>query len=58
VVMYSHGNYAAARLVGKKLGIGQYEPIDAQTQQRAGDATVAVIVGADQATSASGTGTG
>jgi LytR cell envelope-related transcriptional attenuator len=49
VVEYSKGNIRAAQLVGKKLGISQFEPIDATTQQRAGDATVAVIIGADLA---------
>jgi hypothetical protein len=49
VVEYAHGNLRAAQLVGKKLGITQFEPIDPQTQQRAGDATVAVIIGADKA---------
>jgi hypothetical protein len=50
VVEYSKGNSRAAQLVARKLGIGQVEPIDAQTQTVAGDATVTVIVGADKAT--------
>jgi hypothetical protein len=49
VVEYSKGNLRAAQAVGKKLGINQFEPIDSDTQQRAGDATVAVIIGADLA---------
>jgi hypothetical protein len=49
VVEYSKGNLRAAQLVGKKLGISQFEPIDPDTQKRAGDATVAVIIGADLA---------
>jgi hypothetical protein len=49
VVEYAKGNLRAAQLVGKKLGISQFEPIDADTQTRAGDATVAVIIGADLA---------
>jgi hypothetical protein len=49
VVEYSKGNLRAAQAVGKKLGISQFEPIDADTQSRAGDATVAVIIGADLA---------
>jgi hypothetical protein len=49
VVEYSKGNLRAAQLVGRKLGISQFEPIDADTQTRAGDATVAVIIGADLA---------
>jgi LytR cell envelope-related transcriptional attenuator len=48
VVEYAHGNYAAAQLVGKKLGISQVERIDAPTQSRAGDANVVVVVGADK----------
>jgi hypothetical protein len=49
VVEYSKGNLRAAQAVGKKLGINQFEPIDSDTQQRAGDAAVAVIIGADLA---------
>jgi LytR cell envelope-related transcriptional attenuator len=51
VVEYAKGsdNERAARLVGKKLGISQFEPIDPDTQRRAGGATVAVIIGADLA---------
>jgi hypothetical protein len=49
VVEYSDGNVKAARLVASKLGIGQVEKIDPQTQGLAGDATVTVIVGADKA---------
>jgi hypothetical protein len=49
VVEYSDGNISAAKLVGKKLGISQFEKIDPQTQTLAGDATVTVIVGADKA---------
>jgi hypothetical protein len=48
VVEYSHNNRAAAQLVGRKLGISQTEPIDTNTQQLAGDATVVVILGADK----------
>jgi LytR cell envelope-related transcriptional attenuator len=49
VVEYADHNLAAAQLVGKKLGITQFEKIDAQTQTLAGDATVTVVVGADKA---------
>jgi hypothetical protein len=49
VVEYSDGNIKAARLVASRLGIGQVEKIDPQTQGLAGDATVTVIVGADKA---------
>jgi LytR cell envelope-related transcriptional attenuator len=49
VVEYSRGNKASAQLVARKLGIGQIQQIDPQTQTVAGDATVTVIVGADKA---------
>jgi hypothetical protein len=49
VVEYAKGNLTAARAVGKELGITQFEPIDPETQGRAGDATVAVVIGADLA---------
>jgi hypothetical protein len=50
VVEYSKGNLRAAQLVGRKLGISQFEPMDTDTQTRAGPAaTVAVIIGADLA---------
>jgi hypothetical protein len=49
VVEYSGNNGRAARLVANKLGISDIEPIDAQTQTKAGDATVTVIIGADRA---------
>jgi hypothetical protein len=49
VVEYSGNNSRAARLVANKLGISDIEPIDAQTQVKAGDATVTVIIGADRA---------
>jgi LytR cell envelope-related transcriptional attenuator len=54
VVEYSGNNSRAARLVANRLGIADTEPIDAQTQAKAGDATVTVIIGADKA--ATGTG--
>src|SRR5205823_519583 len=49
VVEYARGNQRAAQAVGKQLGISQFEPIDPTTQRLAGDATVAVIIGADLA---------
>jgi LytR cell envelope-related transcriptional attenuator len=49
VVEYSGNNARAARLVANRLGISDIEPIDAQTQVKAGDATVTVIIGADRA---------
>ena len=55
VVEYSGNNSRAARLVANKLGISDIEPIDAQTQAKAGDAIVTVIIGADRAPSG-GTG--
>jgi hypothetical protein len=54
VVEYSGNNGRAARLVANKLGISDIEPIDAQTQTKAGDATVTVIIGADRASSGAG----
>jgi hypothetical protein len=54
VVEYSANNKAAAQLVANKLAISDTEPIDPQTQQRAGDASVAVIIGADKAPGANG----
>jgi hypothetical protein len=49
VVEYSGNNSRAARLVANKLGISDIEPIDPKTQGIAGDAVVAVIIGADRA---------
>ncbi|MFL5826757.1 MAG: LytR C-terminal domain-containing protein [Thermoleophilaceae bacterium] len=49
VVEYSDGNQAAARAVGRELGITQVEKADPATQQLAGDAQVIVILGADKA---------
>jgi LytR cell envelope-related transcriptional attenuator len=54
VVEYSGNNGRAARLVANKLGISDIEPIDAQTQTKAGDATVTVIIGADRASTGAG----
>ncbi|MFN2616890.1 MAG: LytR C-terminal domain-containing protein [Thermoleophilaceae bacterium] len=48
VVLFRSGHEREAAAVGRKLRIGQREPIDAQTQALAGDATVVVIVGADK----------
>ena len=49
VVLYAPGHQREAQAVNKRLGIGQREPIDAASQELAGDATVVVIAGADQA---------
>jgi LytR cell envelope-related transcriptional attenuator len=54
VVEYAGNNSRAARLVANKLGISDIEPIDAQTQVKAGDATVTVIIGADRASTGTG----
>ena len=49
VVLFAPGHVREARAVNKRLGIGQREPIDAASQELAGDATVVVIAGADLA---------
>jgi LytR cell envelope-related transcriptional attenuator len=49
VVLYASGAKAEARVVADKLGISQIEEIDSQSQGLAGNATVVVIVGQDQA---------
>ena len=46
--LYAPGHKADARAVARKLKISQIEPIDAQSQTLAGDATVVVVVGLDQ----------
>jgi hypothetical protein len=46
-VLFAPGHQREARAVNKRLGIGQREPIDAASQELAGDATVVVIAGAD-----------
>ena len=48
-MLYASGAKAEAREVADKLGISQIEEIDAQSQGLAGNATVVVIVGQDQA---------
>ena len=47
-VQYRAGQREAARAVAKALEIATVEPIDPQSQSLAGDASVVVIVGADQ----------
>ena len=47
VVMFSPGHRNEARVVGRKLSISQRQPVDAASQELAGDATVVVIAGAD-----------
>jgi hypothetical protein len=47
VVLFSPGHRNEARVVGRKLSITQRQPVDAASQELAGDATVVVIAGAD-----------
>ena len=47
VVLYAPGAEAEARDVGRRLKINQREPIDPDSQTRAGDATVVVVTGND-----------
>jgi hypothetical protein len=47
VVLFSPGHRDEARVVSRRLGITQRQPIDPSSQQLAGDATVVVIAGAD-----------
>lgn len=49
VVQYAPGQKAAAEAVGTRLGIGRRTPVTADARALAGDATVIVIAGADQA---------
>jgi hypothetical protein len=49
VVLYVPGHVRDARLVAKKLSLkGGVKPIDAESRQLGGDATVVVVVGTDQ----------
>jgi hypothetical protein len=49
LVMYVPGHIRDARLVAKKLSLpGRPRPIDAESRQLGGDATVVVVVGTDQ----------
>ena len=48
VVMYAEGADREARLVARKLGITALEPVDPDSQALGGNASVVVIVGADQ----------
>ncbi len=48
VVLYAPGAEREAADVGRRLKIAQREPIDAESQGQAGDATVVVVVGADK----------
>jgi hypothetical protein len=48
VAMYARGHERDARAVARKLRIGTVQPIDAESQSIAGDASVVVIVGSDK----------
>lgn len=48
VVLYAPGYVREARALNRRLGINQRQPIDAASQELAGDAVVVVIAGADQ----------
>ena len=48
VVLYAPGAEREAADVGRRLKIAQREPIDAESQGQAGDATVVVVAGADK----------
>lgn len=48
VVLFADGAEREARLVGRRLGVSEVEPIDPDSQALAGNASVVVIVGADQ----------
>jgi hypothetical protein len=49
VVQYAPGRQAEANAVGRTIGIIRRQPITAESRTLAGDATVIVIAGADQA---------
>ena len=49
VVQYAPGHEPEARVVSRRLGITQREPVNPSSQALAGDATVIVIAGADKA---------
>ncbi len=48
VVQYAPGRQAAAKAVGRRLGISRSAPVTADSRALAGDATVIVIAGADK----------
>jgi hypothetical protein len=49
VVQYVPGHQAEAQAIGRRFGISRREPVTADSRALAGDATVIVIAGADQA---------
>jgi ABC-type lipoprotein release transport system permease subunit len=48
VVMYAPGHHSDAVRVAHRLGISQVDPVDSNSRQIAGDATVVVLVGSDK----------
>jgi hypothetical protein len=48
VVLFAPGHQREAAAVARRLGIGQRERVDAESQGLAGDASVVVIAGIDQ----------
>ncbi len=48
VVLYAEGADREAKLVARRLGISTVEPVDPDSQALGGNASVVVIVGADQ----------
>lgn len=49
VVQYAPGQQAAAKAVGRSIGISRHEPVDSGSRALAPGATVIVIAGADKA---------
>jgi hypothetical protein len=47
-ILYAQGAREEAQAVARELDVGQIEPIDSASQSLAGDASVVVLVGADQ----------
>ena len=48
VVLFAEGAERPARVVARSLGISEIEPVDPDSQALAGNASVVVVVGADQ----------
>jgi hypothetical protein len=48
VVLYAEGARREAQAVQRVLDINQLEPVDADSQQRGGNASVVVVLGADR----------
>ncbi len=48
VVLYARTARREAQAVARELDISQTEPVDARSRTLAGDATVVIVVGADQ----------